>query len=140
VYEQLSLDLIKTSILLPFYLYDSFRKLFQEVFGFSVLWVNNKSEIEEIVKQAKIDVALEWQHGPDDYPIRDILRKYNKNVPIFLCLNWNGKLPSNFETLGYTDYLNVPFHYEELIQKLRKVLHDKRGRPVNPSKQLELFG
>jgi hypothetical protein len=81
------------------------------------------------VKQTHIDVALEWQHGPEEYPIRDILRKNKRDVPVLLCLNWNEKFPPNFDEIGYADYLNLPFCLIELMQKITKVLlNNKEGR------------
>ena len=61
------------------------------VMGFSVLWAESKSEFIEIVKTNDFDIALEWQHGHTDFTVRDIIRQYNKNVPIVMCLNYGPK-------------------------------------------------
>jgi hypothetical protein len=73
------------SLLLPCYLDVCFRHLFERI-GFSVIHSYEKDAVEEAVRPAHIDIALEWQWGREDYPIRDLLRKYNRRVPILLLL------------------------------------------------------
>jgi hypothetical protein len=97
--------------------------------GLTVIHSYQPEVLEEEVKHFHIDLALEWQHGPEDYPIRDLLGKYNKNVPIFLCLNWNGRLPPNFSSLGYQDYLNVPWKIDELVGKFYEALPESK-KPI----------
>jgi len=111
------------TMLLPFYLNEHFPSLFEDILGFRILWTDNKQDTEKIVESFTIDIALEWQHGREDYPIRDILRKYNKkDVPILLCLNYHGQPPPNFDNLGYAGYLKIPFKMAELKQKIYEVL------------------
>jgi len=116
------------SLLLPYYLDECFRHLF-EGFGFSVIHSYDKDVVEKAVRSAHIDIALEWQYGREDYPIRDLLRKYDKRVPILLCLNWDGQFPPNFSSLGYQGYLNVPWTIDELMSKFYKVLPESK-KPI----------
>ena len=103
------------TLLLPSYLDETFIHFFNSM-GLAVIHSYHPEVLEEEVRQFHIDLALEWQHGLEDYPIRDLLRRYKKSVPIFLCLNWSGA-PSNVSDLGYQDYLNVPWKIDELINK-----------------------
>jgi len=116
------------TLLLPFYLHEGFILLFNSM-GFSVIHSYNSEVVEKEIKQFHVDLALEWQHGPEDYSIRDLLRRCNKNVPIFLILNWNGQLPPNFPSLGYQDYLNVPWKIEELMSKFYEALPESK-KPI----------
>jgi hypothetical protein len=97
--------------------------------GFSVIHSYKKDVVEEAIRTAHIDIALEWQHGREDHPIRDLLRKHNKNVPILLYLNWDGQFPPNFSSLGYQDYLNLPPTIDELMSKFYKVLPESK-KPI----------
>lgn len=116
------------TLLLPYYLDEVFRLLFEDM-GFSVIHSYKGDVLEEAVRTAPIDIALEWQHGPEDYPIWDLLRKHNKSVPILLCLNWNGQFPRYFSSLGYQDYLNVPWTMDELMSKFHKALPESK-KPI----------
>jgi len=118
-----SSELKGITMLLPFYLNEHFPSLYEDALGFRILWADNREDTEKIVGSSIIDIALEWQHGPEDYPIREILKKYNKkDVPILLCLNWHRQPPPNLENLGYAGYLNVPFRAAGLKQKIYEVL------------------
>jgi hypothetical protein len=116
------------SLLLPYYLDEAFRYLFERI-GFSVIHSNEKDVLEAAVRSSHIDIALEWQHGREDYTIRNLLRKYRKRIPILLCLNWDGQFPRNFLSQGYQDYLDVPWTTDELMRKFYKVLPESR-RPI----------
>jgi hypothetical protein len=113
------------TLLLPWYLDEAFIHLFNSM-GFSVIHSYSPEVLEREINQFHIDLALEWQHGPQDYPIRNMLRKCNKNVPIFLCLNWNGRLPPNFPSLGYRDYLKVPWKINELMSRFYEALPESK--------------
>jgi hypothetical protein len=113
------------TLLLPCYLDEGFISLFNSM-GFSVIHNYQSKVLEEEIKQFHIDLALEWQHGPEDYSIRDLLRKCNKNAPIFLYLNWNGLSPPNFPSLGYQDYINFPVKIDELISKFYEALPESK--------------
>ena len=109
------------SILLPYYLNFGFKALFEKA-GFTVYWAPIPVEFEEIIQSNDFDVALEWQTGPADYMVHDLLVKYRKSTPIFLCLNWNGKEPKNLTALGYAASLEIPFVLADFAAKLREVL------------------
>jgi hypothetical protein len=116
------------SLLLPNYLDEVFRYLFERI-GFSVIHNYNRDLLEEAIRSVDIDIALEWQHGREDYPIRDLLWKYNKRIPILLSLNWDGRFPPDFLSLGYQDYLDVPWTTDELMSKFYRVLPEGK-RPI----------
>ena len=120
--QELSKSII---LLLPYYLDEVFIHFFSSM-GFSVVHSYRPEVLEGEIKQFHIDLALEWQHGPEDYPIRDLLRKCKKEVPIFLSLNWNGRVPSNFSSLGYRDYLKVPWKIDELVSKYYEMLPESK--------------
>lgn len=109
------------TLLLPYYLHEGFISFFNAM-GFAVIHSHRAEELEKEITQHPVDLAIEWQHGPKDYPIRDLLKKHKKSTPIFLSLNWNGKVPLDFPSLGYQDFLNVPWKIKELKSKLHKAL------------------
>lgn len=114
-------------LLLPWYLDEVFIPFFNSM-GFSVVHSYRPELLEGEIKQFHIDLALEWQHGPEDYPIRDLLRKCKKEIPILLSLNWDGRVPSNFSSLEYRDYLKVPWEIDELVSKFYKVLPESKKK------------
>ena len=114
-------------LLLPSYL-DGFISLFNGM-GFAVIHSHDPAVLETEIREFDIDLALEWQHGPEDYPVRDMLRKCKKEVPVFLSLNWNGSIPPNFSNLGYRDYLSVPWQIDELLSKFYEVLPENK-KPI----------
>ena len=73
------------TLLLPRYLDEVFIHFFNSM-GFSVIHSYSPEVLEKEINQFHIDLALEWQHGPQDYPIRDLLRKHKKKVPSFYHL------------------------------------------------------
>jgi DNA-binding response OmpR family regulator len=109
------------TLLLPYYLHEGFISIFNAM-GFAVIHSPQAEALEREIKKFPIDLAIEWQHGPKDYPIRNLLKKHKKSTPILLSLNWNGTVPPNFRGLGYQDYLNVPWKIKELKSKLHKAL------------------
>ena len=113
------------TILLPWYLDPVFSDLFQE-FGFRVLWAESREELARALGGEHIDIAFEWQHGPEDFPVRDLLRSRRIEVPIVLCLNWNGRLPGDPTALGYACWLKVPFEIEPMMRVLLWLLPKSR--------------
>jgi len=116
------------SLLLPYYLDECFRHLFERI-GFSVIHSYERDLVEEAIRSTHIDIALEWQHGREDYPIRDLLRKYSKSAPILLFLNWDGQFPHDFSSLGYDGYLDLSRGMDELMRKFYKALPESK-RPI----------
>jgi len=48
-----------------------------------------------------------------------------KKARVILCLNWNGKVPDDFEEAGYFDYMHVPLALAEmrtLFERAKKSL------------------
>lgn len=113
------------SLLLPYYLDETFSEAFQDL-GLRVLGGHSRETTKRVVMENEPDVAIEWQHGRNDFPIRDLLREYRRKTPVVLSLNWNGSLPDNFEELGYMGYVNVPFKTSELLRFFYRVLPDRK--------------
>ncbi len=108
------------TILLSSRLDESFAIIFRQI-GCNVLWVKDESKLEKLIKDNDFDIAFEWQYGHQDHSILDLVKKYKKNVAVILCLNWHGKLPSDYLNVGYFDYINVPFKHDELNSIFNKV-------------------
>lgn len=109
------------TLLLPFYLDEGFKSIFEEL-GYTTFWSDDPDEYPDFIRNNKIDIAFEWQHGLRDFPIRNLLFKYGKKVPIILFLNLSGKLPEDFDELGYVDNLNVPPTLKEIEEKIFSAL------------------
>ncbi|MBN2561442.1 MAG: hypothetical protein JXQ75_10990 [Phycisphaerae bacterium] len=112
----------RVTVLLSYYLNSTFCELFR-LLGYSTLWQDNPDDFEELVRTRDFDVAIEWQHGPRDFPVRDLIRKHGKRVPVLLSLNFNGQLPPDFDQLGYAGYLSTPFDTAGLDTIIRGVVH-----------------
>ena len=116
----------KITILLSSYLGECFFEIFKSL-GFNVLWEGRQNR-EDIINHHCIDLAIEWQHGERDFPVRDFLKKHHhEETKIFLALNWDGKLPNDFEKLGFTGFLEVPFVVDEMMVKFGNVKPNKDG-------------
>ena len=121
------------SILLPYYWWEGMPGIF-ELLGFKILWPDyeevpqRRIETEKLVMNNNPDLAIEWQWGPDDFPIRDLLRKYGRKTPVVLALNWNGTLPGALSKIGCARCLNVPFKLSEMLSVLYKLLPEKQKR------------
>jgi hypothetical protein len=72
-------------------------------------------------KSEKIDVALEWQYGPDDYPILTLVNVVERKLPIFLCLNYRSEPPSNYREMGFAECLKVPWEVED-IERIHRMI------------------
>jgi len=112
------------SLLLPYYLDKTFSEIFREI-GFEVFWADNRADTEKVIIENEPDLAIEWRYGDDDFPIRDLLRKYRRRTPIFLALNWGGPLPDPGE-IGCTGYIDVPFKMMELMDLFYKALPERK--------------
>lgn len=112
------------SLLLPYYLDESFLKIFQNI-GFRVLWADSQETTEVTIMENEPDLAIEWQHGPDDFPIRDLLKKHGRETPVILLLNWSPQLHADdFEELGYAGCVNVPYKLGKLMRLFHRHLTD----------------
>lgn len=115
----------KVTLLLPYYLDDTFLRIF-EAEGLRVVWAPTAKELEVLVAPLQIDLAIEWQHSEKDFTVRDMLRRLGKETPVFLALNWNCQVPRNFETLGYAGFFPIPFDLREMQQKFFSVLPEAK--------------
>jgi hypothetical protein len=122
--SQESSDKNSLSLLLPYYLDKTFSELYRKI-GFEVLWANNRADTERIIMENTPDLALEWQRERFDFPIRDLLRKYEKSTPVILLLNWNGSLPNDTKGIGYAGCAN-PSNLPEILEQLHKALPDEK--------------
>jgi len=115
-------------LLLPSYL-DGPISLFNEI-GFAVVHTYDPAVLGREIKEFNLDLAIEWQHGPDDYTVRDLIRKCEKEkekeIPILFVCNWNGRLPHNFSELGYQDFITVPWSLDGLMGKFYEVLPQEK--------------
>ena len=110
-------------ITLPYYLHDGYKLLFEEL-GYHVLWADNLEELEDKIRRnAKMDIAFEWQHGCQDHTNLNLVRKYYDNVPVILFLNRNGKPPDNFAELDYADTLSPVATADEVKEKFYRYCH-----------------
>lgn len=125
----------KFTLLLSYYfLIDDIPEALKEI-GFDVLyakdqeWDNKIAEFEEVVKESNADAAIELQHG-EEFPVRDLLRKYKKLTPVLIAKNYGGSLPENPNELGFAGYLSYPFSIKDLISELIKILPKDKKRMI----------
>jgi len=85
-----------------------------------ILHDRDEKNLEALIRDNDFDVALEWQHGHQDHTVLDLVKKYNKKAKVILCLNWNGKLPADFDETDYFAYMDTPFMLKEMIMLLEK--------------------
>ena len=116
------------TLLLPYYSGDMFRDIFQAMYGFEILWTDNPVDTEQLIIKHEPDLAIEWQHGPDDFPIRDFLRKHGRRTPVFLSRNWGDPLalPDDPKDIDCAGYLSVPFTVEETAGQFYRILPDSK--------------
>lgn len=110
----------RPAILLSHHLCSSFRDLFECV-GFDVTWAQDIYHLKELASARHIDIALEWQHGEMDFPVRDLLRALDKRPLLVLARNWRANGWQNIRCVqeaGYDMAIDVPFPVAEL-QKLK---------------------
>ena len=97
--------------------------------GFAIVHSFDLEMLEAEIKEYNADIGLEWQHGPEDYTVRDTIRKSGKEIPVLLVLNWNGKLPADFPSLGYCDYIKCPWTldtFNEIMGKFYAALPESK--------------
>lgn len=128
----MGVDTNKITLLIPCYLNDVVKTVFED-FGFNVLYGKAYGQMERLIKLHgnDIDIAIEWQRGPDYFPVRDLFKKYGVRAPIFLALNYYFRVPEDFAQLGFVGYLNVPFDLEEVEVKFRAVVSEEKAGVVS---------
>ena len=117
----------KLNILLPGRLNDTFPYIFYEYFGCKVLWDNNESNLEEMVRDNEFDIAFEWQYGHDDHTVLDLVKKYNKKAKVVVLLNWNGQIPADYKEVGYFTYMDTPFKLADLDAFFLRILEGRQS-------------
>ncbi len=106
----------KLFLIHPYYWDAEFPNLF-EYMGFRIFWskhpdmIQKRKETEEFVQENNPALALERQHGEDDFPIRDLLQKYDKETPVILILNWEAFIQHNHKENRVACYLRSPFNF-----------------------------
>ncbi len=102
----------------------------------------------------QIDAVIEWQRGRYDFPLLKMYQAFRHSVtetqknrsdkepailpnlskpPLFyLCLNWNGKPPDNWEKMGYYYILSEPFYKEELKSLYDRVIQNLQQGITGP--------
>jgi hypothetical protein len=111
----------RVNLLLPFYHFTDEMSIFDDM-GFLTIHSNDSEKLIENLQMWQVDIAIEWQHSENDFPVRDFLRKEGKNVPVFLCDNLGKLIPTNASEAGYMDTLIVPFQAKEIKEKFFRVL------------------
>lgn len=112
----------KLTILLSPHLNANFQELFK-CLGFDVVWAADLDELRKLASENKIDIALEWQWGENDFPVRDMLRQIGKQVPLIMSRNyrrWNDE--TQLKAYGYDVAIDVPFTVADLIEKCEQLL------------------
>jgi hypothetical protein len=52
------------TVLLPYYLHVGFKHIL-EAMGYDVVWADNASYLIKMLEGHHVDIAIEWQHGPN---------------------------------------------------------------------------
>ncbi len=124
--SKVEFDPKKYNIVLPFYWAEDDLVAVFTFMGFQVIHSNTlEGLVCKIISTPKVDFAIEWQHGPNDFVIRDILHACKKKAAIFLCLNWNGKLHCSLKKKGYSGTIKLPdgFNPDILFPKMYKAMY-----------------
>jgi hypothetical protein len=109
------------NILVPYRMDPTFSGIFGSL-GFDTLWTGDRSVFGNLVRRWEFDVTLEWQRRADDFTVRDMLRAHGRKVPIILMLNWNRRVPDNFEDLDYAGFVDLFFKIEDFLETICIVL------------------
>lgn len=120
----------RPTLLLPWYLGSEFQDLFTAL-DFRVLWDETREGVRTQLERESPDLAMEWQHGDRDFPVRDLLRECGRTAALFLCLNWRSRPPSDFRELGYIGWLRGPFGLVPTLRLFRDVLGEEKERWID---------
>ena len=122
----------RITMLLPFYHGEGFSELYEAI-GFRTIWAETKEELEEKLDGEQPDIALEWPHGPLDFPIRDMLKKRNLKTPILLCNNYT--IREDHLSIGFVGILDVTQDIHEIINAIVCILPDSKREQINRIKE-----
>jgi len=117
---------LKLTLLLPGRLGEDFSYLYNHIVE-KVLWVSDERNLEALIRDNEFDVAMEWQYGHQDHTVLDLVKKYKKRAKVILFLNWNGKIPDDFDETGYFAYIDPPSTIEVLREVLERAKESLKG-------------
>ena len=131
-------------VLLSHYLSPSFASIFRWL-GCEVVWADRAEELRALAAECDIDVAFEWQHAENDFPVRDMLRDMGKTgVLLVMCRNYRKGLWDNeadVKANGYDVALDTPFpvaKLDEILKRARRPrdhaeIGEKNQETIHPS-------
>jgi CheY-like chemotaxis protein len=96
------------------------KESFQEL-GYLALCSPDIYDYDLILKEAKIDVALDWKFE-DKYRLFDLLKKYNLSLPLLLCKYQYDKIAPDFNEYGFLDFIDISDKPEDLGKQFHMVL------------------
>ncbi len=102
--------------------------------GYGVVIAKSAEEAVKIIKQEKIDLVLSdiKMPGMSGVELLKWIREYNRILPVLLTTGFP-TLDSAIEALksGAFDYLTKPFHLEEIGEKIKRALLNKKMEEEN---------
>jgi hypothetical protein len=111
----------KPTMLLSHNMGEGFVSLFRS-FGFDVVWDRDAGRLKEMARSSRIEHALEWQHGEEDFQIRDMLTEIGKRPRVIMARNFRIGIWSDetaLKALGYDLAIDVPFALQNIKRLLR---------------------
>lgn len=94
------------SLVLDMKLDEAVKDVFQNL-GFKVFWSGaGEEQLERMIEFESVDIALNYQYGPEDFCLRDMIWRKNKNIPVFVTLNYNRQLPPHYFSQGLAGYID----------------------------------
>lgn len=111
----------RPSILLSYHMGEGFVPLFRS-FGFDAVWDRDAEQLKEMARSSRIDFALDWQHGEEDFQLRDMLTEIGKRPRLIMARNfrigiWSDE--TSLRALGYDLGIDVPFTVQDIKRLLR---------------------
>ena len=102
--------------------------------GYTVLVTRSAEEAVNVIKQETIDLVISdiKMPGMSGVDLLKWIREYNRTLPVLLTTGFP-TLDSAIEALklGAFDYLTKPFHLEEIGEKIKRALLNKRMEEEN---------
>ena len=75
-----------------------------------------------MARSSRIDLALDWQHGEEDFQLRDMLTEIGKRPRLIMARNFRKGIWSDetsLRALGYDLGIDVPFTVQDIKRLLR---------------------